>query len=1164
MKALTTIICLLIIFTPISAQPDLGFGQVWNRVGDDPLFYNIGDDPGDWNAYDVLDYFIVGHLLEDGDTLRYYIPGYDGSEYSIGMWYSTRIDSGWQEYPGNPVIRGTPGAWDSPNMGTPHVIKDGDTYKMWYTGNSGVTLGRTYVSIGYATSADGIHWTKHPDPVIRTGADVDPNLEYVHSPYVLKDGDTLRMWYATAYNTPQWKEYIEYATSLDGINWTKPVERPAIDPGLDPNWNISPVVKKIDGTYRMWYTHGYGNNPYPAATHFAMSNDGIHWREDDLYNPVLPANKNRSWDDIGLAIHGIIEVDNAYYAIYGAWGNEGVGLPVGLAKYEPTTVPVGNVSGTWTKDGSPYLVEGTITVPDGQTLALEPGVTVEFLGHDPLNVQGRLLAEGTEGQMIRFLVKDSLGFHNYAGTDGVWGGIRFDSTAATNDSSILKYCEIAFARTFAGDGGGEALEGKGGGGLSIYKYDKVRVENCVIQHNQAIGDVQFVHSFGGGINIQQQSNPIICNNLIQHNIAMNLHSDKESQGGGIMVFKYSDPLVACNTIRWNRASDSGGGIGVWWDSDPLIINNLIIENHAGLNDPNWGAGGGVSSGWDAVPVFINNTIADNTANWAGGGVYTREGSPIFINTIIGGNKDLSDNGVLGDQVGNAIMAGYTLRLHSSAVEGGPSDFFWWNGVKGGVDSSNCMWADPGIGWEYKPTLSSPVLGAGTNQVTIDGTIYHAPEVDIEGNPRPNPVGSAPDMGCFESRESGPVMSSAGWHWVNYPNNPVFQRATSGWDANIVWSHDVMWDDGLYKMWYAGHAGSSGPWSIGYATSEDGKTWTRYANNPVIVGDGTKWYGTQLWAPRVVKVDSVFHIYFGSNGSKVTGHASSSDGVNWTLTATPVLEKGGITDWDGGKVSPVDVLHDTSGFKMWYNGNDVNLNGAVGYATSDDGINWTKSDHNPILEPQAAGKWDSDPAFYAGSVVYNGKFYYMQYLGNDGTKYSQIGRAYSLNGEYWLRVTKDEPEVAYGPTGSWNDDACFYPSVVLHGGEYHMWYNGTSVADPNNWRIGYAKWEPVGIDLDELLQLNPDRFTLMQNYPNPFNPTTHIRYALPENSDVQIVIYDMRGREITELVNDQQGVGTYEVQWNGLNEQGQKMPSGVYLARIVSGKQSETIKMLLLK
>jgi len=93
-------------------------------------------------------------------------------------------------------------------------------------------------------------------------------------------------------------------------------------------------------------------------------------------------------------------------------------------------------------------------------------VRVEFHGHYKLNVQGRLIASGTKTKSIIFTVSDTSGFSNNASSDGAWGGIRFDGTPATNDSSLLKYCRIKYAKTFAGNAGGTNGE-KGGGILSL-------------------------------------------------------------------------------------------------------------------------------------------------------------------------------------------------------------------------------------------------------------------------------------------------------------------------------------------------------------------------------------------------------------------------------------------------------------------------------------------------------------------------------------------------------------------------------------------------------------------------------------------------------------------------------------------------------------------------
>jgi photosystem II stability/assembly factor-like uncharacterized protein len=93
---------------------------------------------------------------------------------------------------------------------------------------------------------------------------------------------------------------------------------------------------------------------------------------------------------------------------------------------------------------------------------------------------------------------------------------------------------------------------------------------------------------------------------------------------------------------------------------------------------------------------------------------------------------------------------------------------------------------------------------------------------------------------------------------------------------------------------------------------------------------------------------------------------------------------------------------------------------------------------------------------------------------------------------------------------------------------------------------------------------PERFSLYQNYPNPFNPVTIIKFDIPPSKGargmmVRLLIYDILGRELTALVNEELKPGTYEVSWDGSN-----YPSGVYFYRLTAGDYTETRKMILLK
>ena len=101
--------------------------------------------------------------------------------------------------------------------------------------------------------------------------------------------------------------------------------------------------------------------------------------------------------------------------------------------------------------------------------------------------------------------------------------------------------------------------------------------------------------------------------------------------------------------------------------------------------------------------------------------------------------------------------------------------------------------------------------------------------------------------------------------------------------------------------------------------------------------------------------------------------------------------------------------------------------------------------------------------------------------------------------------------------------------------------------------------PVGIE--PISNEVPAQFQLYQNYPNPFNPTTKIRFALPKNSVGQtfLSVYDILGREVQTLVNEQLKPGSYEVEWNASN-----YPSGVYYYKLVTSEYFETKKMILIK
>jgi hypothetical protein len=88
--------------------------------------------------------------------------------------------------------------------------------------------------------------------------------------------------------------------------------------------------------------------------------------------------------------------------------------------------------------------------------------------------------------------------------------------------------------------------------------------------------------------------------------------------------------------------------------------------------------------------------------------------------------------------------------------------------------------------------------------------------------------------------------------------------------------------------------------------------------------------------------------------------------------------------------------------------------------------------------------------------------------------------------------------------------------------------------------------------------------LEQNMPNPFNPMTTIKYSIAQDTDVSLVVYDVSGQRVRTLVDNHQRADVYKITWDGINDSGQRVASGMYFYKLVAGKFVQTRKMVLLK
>ena len=147
--------------------------------------------------------------------------------------------------------------------------------------------------------------------------------------------------------------------------------------------------------------------------------------------------------------------------------------------------------------------------------------------------------------------------------------------------------------------------------------------------------------------------------------------------------------------------------------------------------------------------------------------------------------------------------------------------------------------------------------------------------------------------------------------------------------------------------------------------------------------------------------------------------------------------------------------------------------------------------------------------------------------------------------------------------------------------HHMMVSGMVPEGSINVNAGCELWQGTDVDAGDAyfdnVSMNvstlttedeeiiaPTKFALLGNYPNPFNPVTTLRFDLDYTSNVSVTVFNILGNEVITLQNGQLNPGTHSLQWNALNRHGQRVPSGLYLYKVVSDARVLTGKMLLMK
>jgi len=268
-------------------------------------------------------------------------------------------------------------------------------------------------------------------------------------------------------------------------------------------------------------------------------------------------------------------------------------------------------------------------------------------------------------------------------------------------------------------------------------------------------------------------------------------------------------------------------------------------------------------------------------------------------------------------------------------------------------------------------------------------------------------------------------------WERYEKNPVL-----GGSLGTCFDVTVLREAGKYRMWFSWRPKRS----IALTESADGLTWSE----PVIaVGPNAKsGWEEDVNRPVVLKQSDTFHMWYTgqAKGKSWIGYATSADGKTWKRRSDkPVLSP--QQTWEKVAVMCPHVLYDEKEktYRMWYSAGEQYEPNAIGYATSADGLRWTRHEQNPIFRPDAKSTWEKDRVTGC-QVIKHGEWYVMFYIGFRDQHHAQIGLARSKDGiADWQRHPANP--IIRPRQRQWDADSCYKPFALFDGKRWLLWYNG---------------------------------------------------------------------------------------------------------------------------
>ena len=716
-----------------------------------------------------------------------------------------------------------------------------------------------------------------------------------------------------------------------------------------------------------------------------------------------------------------------------------------------------------------------------------------------------------------------------------------------------------------------------GGGICIRFNSSPILKNLIVLNNSAdVGD----DPAGGGIAIGAFSNPILENITITGNSSV--------WGGGLSIYE-SSPTLKNVEIHHNTVSQAGGGVYIGENSAPSF-EDVYVHHNTGV------AGGGFFLHDHVAPTFNKVTVTNNSGTNGGGGMLTNHGStPKIVNSIFYAN--LPDQFYLMYFDGSNLPD--TVSIAYSNIQGGVAGMHLGIGQVDWLEGN--LARNPQFLGADHLNSTSPCIDAGTAEFAHAGMAWIDMSVDEY-------VGDAPDMGSWESPAP--------------PQTLLVPSAFTTIQLGIETARDgdtVLVADGIYQenINFMGKnivvLSEHGP----EVTTIDGgsimSTVMMVTQEESAVLDGFTITNGQGWVnPDGYSVGGGINVRYGSTptlrnlivaGNIAVGDTAMGGGIMCAYDADALIEdviiRDNEADYAGGfmayESSPTlrrvkiseNLARVTGGGLTLWTSNALVEQVAVfkNHAVAMAGGVWIHLGGNPTLDRVTiADNKTSDPRWHAAggiglssganltlisSIVWYNT--HRGFISNNIEFYSSTAsssltiRNSDVQGGEAGIITNENGTVTWETTNI-VDDPLFVNREVY---DYNLESGSPCIGTGENGVDMGAGAEAMVVAIDPMIAIVPQQFELYQNYPNPFNPSTIINFELPDAGWVTLVVYDVMGREVVTLLDDQRLGGRHSMKWFAKDHRGKLLGAGVYLYEVnfidSQGKQfREVRKFTLLK